>query len=192
MTEAEIIKKLKKNLKPARFDHTIGVAETAVRLSERYGADVKKAYLAALLHDSAKNLPEEELSALYRKYLPEGDTLPLSEPALLHAYVGAHLARDEYGEKDPEIFDAVFYHTTGKENMSLLCKIIFLADIIEPTRKDFPGLSLLRARAEENLDSAVLTALEMSINHVIKKGGLLHPDTVKARNCLKGYKNGNN
>lgn len=173
---------LRKALSPRRFQHSLGVVEVALSLAARYGADAYKARLAALLHDCAKNLPEDEQKRLCHIYRIRLDAVAKSEPCLLHAYVGAHLARDIYGVCDEEVQDAIFYHTTGKENMSLLCKIIFLADMIEPNRAPFPALSSLRRAASEDLDAAVFMALTESIRHVLSKGRMLHADTVLARN----------
>ncbi len=180
----ELINELKKILAEKRFTHTMGVAETAGKLAEHYRLSGEKAYLAGLLHDCAKNLSDEELYELSAYYKIELDDVSKKEPSLLHAYVGAHLIKDKYKISDEEIFDAVYYHTTGKENMSLFSKIIFLSDMIEPGRCGLEFLEKARALAFTDIDMALILAMEGTINYVIKKGGLLHTDTVKARNFL--------
>ena len=180
----EIIKKLKATLKESRFNHTLGVADTAAELAKHYGADENKAYLAGLLHDSAKNLSDDELFALCDKY-----NIPLSEddrkaPPIIHSYVGAFLAKEEYGIKDSEILDAIYNHSTGCENMSLLSKIIFVADMTEPGRKDFPGLSEIRKLMYEDLDKALVASMDANISYTKMKGAFLHPGTLKARDFV--------
>ncbi len=180
----EIIKKLKGTLKESRFRHTIGVAETAVSLAKHYGADTDKAYLAGLLHDSAKNFTDDELFALCDKYkirLSENDR---KAPAIIHSYVGAALAKEEYGVKDSEILDAIYSHSTGCEDMSLLSKIIFVADMTEPLRKDFPGLSEIRRLMYEDIDKALVASMDANISYTKMKGSFLHPDTLKARDFI--------
>ncbi len=180
----ELIKELKKILTEKRFAHTMGVAETAKKLAEHYNLSGEKAYLAGLLHDNAKNLPADELYRLSDYYKINLDDVAKKEPSLLHAYVGAHLIKDRYGISDEEIFDAVYYHTTGKEDMSLFSKIIFLSDLIEPGRYGLDFLDEARALSHTDIDKALILTMEGTIKYVIKKGGLLHPDTVKARNFL--------
>lgn len=137
-TYDEMEKHLKKQLKPKRFKHTLGVIDCAVDMAERNGADVKKAELAALLHDCAKNYSRDELLSVAGRCRIPLDDITLKEPQLLHGPVGAVVAREEYGVTDSEILDAIAYHTTGREDMTLLDKIIYLADFIEPSR-DYPG-----------------------------------------------------
>ncbi len=191
----KIIKRLKESLKEERFNHTIGVAETAKKLAGHYKLDEKKAYLAGLLHDSAKNLGYDELYKLAEQYKIKLDEVSKNEGKLLHAFIGAYLSRDEYGVSDEEIFDAIYYHTTGKENMSLFTKIIFLADLIEPGRKPIDFIERARALAYSDIDEALIIAMDGTINYILEGGGLLHLDTVKARNYLiqsrKERKNGN-
>lgn len=184
MTNTELIKKLEQTLSPHRFAHTMGVADTAKILAERFGADKEKAYLAALLHDCAKELPEQEQKRLCKKYNIRLDHVSERESKLWHAYVGAHMARDVYGCTDSEIFDAIYFHTTGKKNMSLLLKIIFLSDAIEPCRGEREALVKIRDVAKTDLDFAIIMTLDDTIGYILSKGGLLHLDTLKARNYL--------
>lgn len=191
----KLINELKESLKEERFYHTLGVAETAKNLAKHYGIDEKKAYLAGLLHDCAKNLGYEELYKRADFYKIELDPVAKSEPKLLHAYVGAYMARDKYKISDDEIFDAIYYHTTGKEDMSLFSKIVFLADLIEPGREKYDFFKKAKELAYKDIDEALIFVMESTMLYIIKQGGLLHTDTVKARNFLverrKDKENGN-
>ena len=100
--------------------------------------------------------------------------------ALMHAVAGRCVARDVYNVEDEEVLDAIRWHTTGRANMTMLDKIIYLADMIEPNRKPYPGLEPLRALCMEDLDKAMRTALQMSLRHVEEQGKTLHPDTMAA------------
>jgi predicted HD superfamily hydrolase involved in NAD metabolism len=156
----------------------------AKKVKMRYGVDMTKAAVAGLLHDSAKNYTDDELFALCDKY-----NIPLSEddrkaPPIIHSYVGAFLAKEEYGIKDSEILDAIYNHSTGCENMSLLSKIIFVADMTEPGRKDFPGLSEIRALMYEDIDKALVASMDANISYTKMKGAFLHPGTLKARDFV--------
>ncbi len=181
MTETEIKTLLKERLKPSRYEHTISVANTAKHLAKVHGADEKKAYLAGLLHDCAKCMTIDELKEKVIMYNINLDYVSLSSPQLLHSYVGAYEAKHTYGVDDEEIFDAIYHHTTGKAAMSKLCAIVYLADAIEPLRI-FPEVDKIRATAEHALERAVFMYSEASIRFVLKKGNLLHPNTVDTRN----------
>ncbi len=176
----QIIDYLKENLKPSRFTHTMGVREEAVKLARKYGADIEKAEIAALVHDCCKNKTDSELICLADTLGVKLDKFQLANGKLLHAPVGAAFAKKYFGIEDSEIIDAVTYHTTGRADMTLLDKIIYLADYIDPNRDDFEGLATLRTLTYENLDKAMLYALELSEEHVRSKGAPLHPDTVSA------------
>lgn len=184
MSFEEIADRLRNSLTEERFAHTMGVADTAESLALRYGCDVNKARLAALCHDCAKNIDYQEMKKLCRKYAIRLDSVSKHEPKLLHAYVGAYLSKDVFKIDDDEIFDAIYYHTTGKKNMSLLCKIIFLADMIEPGRKNLQFLEEIRRTAYIDLDKAIIMEIDSTITYIIEKKRLLHPDTIKARNYL--------
>ncbi len=181
MTTEQMTEKLQKTLEPKRFAHSIGVMETAVKLAECHGADVEKARIAGLLHDCAKNYPKDELYAMCAQFGVELDEISAKEPGLLHGFVGAHILKDEYGVEDGEIFDAVYYHTIGKPDMPLLTKIIFIADCIEPMRKA-PWVQEIRDRVYTDIDKALIIQLDNTIRCVLKKGTLLHTNTVDTRN----------
>ena len=170
-------------LKHKRIPHVLGTEQEAVRLAERYGADVEKARIAALLHDCTKKLEMEEQLELCRKYELELDELESKALKLLHSRTGAEIARDVFGV-DEEIYSAIRWHTTGHANMTLLEKIIYLADYIEPTR-NFPGVEELRKACYEDLDGGLLLGLEMSIQEMTDMGNPVHHATVDARDALK-------
>ena len=171
-------------LKHKRIPHVLGTEEEAVRLAERCGADVEKARVAALLHDCTKKLSMEEQKALCLQYGIELDELEQKALKLLHAKTGAAIARDVFGVDD-EIYNAILWHTTGRAEMNLLEKIIYLADYIEPTR-DFPGVDELRKTCYEDLDKGLLMGLEMTIREMEEMGNPIHHHTLEARNALKG------
>lgn len=171
-------------LKPKRMPHVLGTEQEAIRLATRYGADVEKARVAALLHDCTKKLDMPEQLALCRQYGIELDELEQKALKLLHAKTGAAIAREVFGVDD-EIYRAIWWHTTGHADMTLLEKIIYLADYIEPSR-DFPGVNDLRACVYENLDRGMLMGLEMTIDEMTEMGNPVHHATVEARDWLKG------
>ena len=171
-------------LKNRRIPHVLGTEQEAVRLAERYGADVEKARVAALLHDCTKKLNMPEQLALCEHYGIELDELESKALKLLHAKTGAEIARDVFGVDD-EIYRAIWWHTTGHAGMTLLEKIIYLADYMEPTR-DFPGVEELRRACYEDLDKGLLLGLEMSIEEMTAMGNPVHHATVEARDALKG------
>ena len=185
MRVEEMRRELQSRLSKSRFAHSIGVADTAVELAKKFGADTDKAYIAGLLHDCAREFENEELPMQAEMRGIEIGEVERVQPILLHAYIGAKMISEIYGVKDTEISQAIYRHTVGAKDMSALDKIIYYADMIEPNRK-YPGADKLRALAElsNNLDAIILTAMNESIIFVIQKNSLLHPDTIDARNFL--------
>ncbi len=169
-------------LKPKRMPHVLGTEQEAVRLAERYGADVTKARVAALLHDCTKKLDMAEQLALCERYRIPLDELERKALKLLHSKTGAAIARDVFAVDD-EVCNAILYHTTGKPDMTLLEKIIYLADYIEPTR-DFPGVEELRRTVYEDLDRGLLLGLTMTIQEMEELGNPVHHMTRDARDYL--------
>ena len=169
-------------LKPKRMPHVLGTEQEAVRLAEKYGADVTKARIAALLHDCTKKLDMDEQLAMCRQYAIPLDELEQKALKLLHSKTGAAIARDVFAVDD-EIYNAILYHTTGKPDMTLLEKIIYLADYIEPTR-DFPGVETLRKTVYEDLDRGLLLGLTMTIDEMEEMGNPVHHMTRDARDYL--------
>lgn len=183
MTIEKMKEKLKAMLTAERYEHSLGVAGSAKQLAERYGENEAEAVVAGLLHDCAKDIDSREILSQCRKFGIEADEISLTTPRLLHGLLGSEYARNIYGIDNERILNAIRTHTTGSENMDLLQKIIFIADFIEPGRK-FGNVGDLRRLAFENLDKAVLMGLDLTIESVIRKGRLLHFDTVKARNYI--------
>ena len=171
-------------LKHRRIPHVLGTEQEAIRLAERYGADVEKARVAALLHDCTKKLDMPAQLALCGQYGIALDELEQKALKLLHSKTGAAIARDVFGVDD-EIYSAIWYHTTGHADMTKLEKIIYLADYIEPSR-DFPGVDTLRKVCYEDLDKGLLLGLEMTIEEMTAMGNPVHRATVEARDWLKG------
>ena len=171
-------------LKHKRIPHVLGTEQEAIRLAERYGADVEKARVAALLHDCTKKLDMPAQLALCGQYGIALDELEQKALKLLHSKTGAAIARDVFGVDD-EIYSAIWYHTTGHANMTKLEKVIYLADYIEPSR-DFPGVDELRNVCYEDLDKGLLKGLEMTIEEMTAMGNPVHHATMEARDALKG------
>ena len=173
---------LEKSLKTSRYQHSLGVAETAVFLARRFGVDEEQAQVAGLLHDCAREFRNEDLIAEAEKRLIMVGNIERQMPLLLHAYVGSRLVTEKYGVSDHAVEQAIWRHTVGGAKMTKLDKIIWFADMIEPNR-DYPGVEELRSLAKTAaLDDMVLAGLTQSITFVLQKGGLIHPDTVIARN----------
>ena len=176
----EIESFIKERLSAKRFDHSKGVAKCAEKLADCYKADRTGAYIAGLLHDCAKELPLEEMISLTKGV--DLEPMVFESKNLLHGPAGAVLAKKHFDITD-DIFDACFYHTVGKENMTLLTKIIFLADMIEPSR-NFEGVEEIRKLAFEDVDRAVVLAIDTTLKFLVKKGAKIYPGTIKARNFL--------
>lgn len=184
MKKTANLKKLRKKVKSGqdlkRFEHTIGVEYTAAALAMRYGCDLNKARTAGLLHDCAKCLSNDKFLSICRK-----NKIPMTEverknPFLLHAKVGAYLAKEKFGIADPDILNAIRNHTTGREGMSLLEKIVYIADYIEPCRKQAPNLSEIRKLAFIDLDQTLLKILEDTLHYLKDTGGEIDPMTEAA------------
>ena len=159
-----IRRRLKKKMDEDRFEHTMGVAYTSVCLAMRYGEDLHKAELAGLLHDCAKCIPDDiKLDKCKRNNIPITKAQEQS-PSLLHAKLGAFIAADHYRIKDQDILNAIENHTTGRPAMSLLEKIVFVADYIEPNRKPLPELDEIRKEAFTDLDTCVIHILKNTLD----------------------------
>ena len=175
-------------LKPKRVPHVRGCEQEAVRLARRYGADEALAAEGAILHDITKKLDLPEQLRLCEKYGIVIDEMERQSSKLLHARTGAAVAKDRFGVCD-EVCEAIRWHTTGKADMSLLEKILYLADYIEPTR-DFEGVEALRKLAYEDLDEAMCLGFRMSLEDLKHYGVPPHRNTVEALSWLEGTKHG--
>lgn len=154
-----IRKAMEKTLDDKRFEHTLGVAYTAAALAMRYDADVLKAETAGMLHDCAKCMSNEKRLSICEKHNISVNAIERSNPFLLHAKVGSYIAMQKYNVHDTDTVNAILNHTTGRPNMSLLEKIIFVADYIEPGRKQAPNLSEIRRLAFIDLDESLFYIL---------------------------------
>ena len=172
-------------VKAKRIPHIKGCEEEAVRLAERWGADPHLARRSGILHDCTKYLELDEQLALCEKYHVPLDELERVAVKLLHAKTGAAIARHVFGEPEA-VCDAIYWHTTGKADMNLLSKVLYLADYIEPSREDFDGLAELRRLAYTDLDKALLLGCELTIADMEERGVPVHSNTLQARNYLRG------
>jgi nicotinate-nucleotide adenylyltransferase len=180
-----ILSKAKEKLSKKRFIHTLGVVEEAAKLARIFGADEQKAKTAAALHDYARRHSTDKLIALCGKYGIKTDKIMLDKPVLLHAHVSAAEATSKFNITDEEIISAIKYHTTGKSNMSLLDKIIYVADMTEKNRENYKGLDELRMLSYNDIDAATEFALKLSIEFTEIKNEPVHPLSIEALNHLK-------
>lgn len=188
MLTTDVMKeKLQSALSVKRYIHTMGVAEEAMKLAEIYGTmqDKKKAEIAGLLHDCAKNYPNDLKMRLCKEYHIDLDDVLKEQKDLIHPFLGAEVAKREYLVDDEDILNAIRYHTTGRKEMSLLEKIIFLADYIEPNRAAFDGLEEARRLSYLDLDMAMRFTLEHTISYVKQRDMKLHPLSLEALEYFK-------
>ncbi|HAK72730.1 MAG TPA: phosphohydrolase [Sporomusaceae bacterium] len=183
MDMENIIKSLAAKLTSKRLRHSLGVSETARVLAERFGAQPEKARLAGLIHDCARELSNNNLLQMAKSFGIVISDVEMANPSLLHAPVGAYLAKAEFGIMDEQVLQAVKLHTTGGPAMTILDKVVFLADYIEPNRS-FPGVDQIRNLAQTDLDQAVLAAYDQTLRFVIAQGGLIHTASVEGRNFM--------
>ncbi len=180
---AEFLEALKAHLNPDRLYHSLNVAEEAKRLAARYGADERKAYTAGLLHDIMKNTSKEELLKFFKE---NGIILTKTErvsPKTWHAIAGEAYCKRVLSVTDAEILSAVRLHTTARAGMTLLDKIIFIADFISADR-DYPGVERMREKAYVSLESAMLEGLQFTITELLENGWAVHEDSLAAYNEL--------
>ena len=170
-------------MRAKRVPHVIGVEEEAAKLALRWGADPVLARRAGVLHDCTKYLELPEQLELCQTYGVELDELEQQAVKLLHAKTGACIARAVFGEPDA-VYQAIFWHTTAKADMTTLEKILYVADYMEPNR-DFEGVERLRKLAYEDLDRALLLGVEMTIREMEEKKRVIHPKTIQARDYLR-------
>ncbi|MBO5913563.1 MAG: bis(5'-nucleosyl)-tetraphosphatase (symmetrical) YqeK [Clostridia bacterium] len=183
MTFDEYKELLKGRLNEKRYYHSLCVAEEAKRLACEYGADPEKMYLAGLLHDITKNISDDEQLQTFEKF---GIMLSVAEkasPLIWHAMTGALTVEYELGICDEDIVSSIRYHTTGKADMTLSQKIIFVADLTSADR-NYPDISEIRAKADRDLDECIIGILKFTICDIVSKNKPLHPDTLDAYNYL--------
>lgn len=174
--------KMQKHLKHKRFLHSVGVAGTAASLAMKYGADLNKARIAGILHDCAKCYDDDELLMLCHKNEIEITPFEEEHGFLLHAKYGAYLARTKYEIDDEDIINAIRWHTTGHENMTLLEKIIYISDYIEPSRNKAPGLDLIRDAAfnDNDINRSLIMIMKNTIQYLSEEPGSIDTTTISA------------
>ena len=190
MTRIEMREKLRERLSDRRYEHSLGVEYTAACMAMCHGLDVEKAAIAGLLHDCAKNYSADDKIAKCIKYgLPISD-YERSNPELLHAKLGAAVAKDKFKIKDHEILSAITWHTTGCPNMSELDKVIYVADFIEPNRKFLPEMDEIRKEAFTDLDKSFLHILKNILDYLHRKGSVVDKITEQTYEYYIGHHNG--
>ena len=180
---AEFLEEIKKRLNPDRLYHSLNVADEAKKLAKHYGADEQKAFTAGLLHDILKNTPDSELLQYFER---NGIMLTETERAsrkTWHAMAGADFLRRELHVTDEDILSAVRWHTTGRAGMTLLDKVLFVADFISADR-DYPGVERMREKAYVSLEDAMLEGLQVTINELVENAWPVHEDSSRAYNAL--------
>lgn len=181
----KIRKKMEKSMDAHRFEHTLGVTYTASCLAMRYNVDIMKAQTAGLLHDCAKCMSNEKRLSICKKHNIQMNAAEIENPLLLHAKVGSFIAMEEFNIHDEEIISAILNHTTGRPGMSPLEKIIYIADYIEPGRKQAPNLPEVRKMAFVDLDKALLMILEDTLTYLQGTNNVVDPMTQKTYDYYK-------
>lgn len=175
----DIKKELEEELDSKRYEHTLGVAYTAACLAMRYGYDMEKAYITGLLHDCAKCMSNKDKFDYCKKHDIPVTAIEQENPSLLHAKVGAEMSRRKFDIEDSEIYQAILYHTTGHPNMTLLDKIIYISDYMEPHRDEAPNLDLVRKQVFTDIDAALITILKDSVAYLDKSDKTVDPMTMQ-------------
>lgn len=182
MKREALMQAVQMRMSERRFNHVLGVEETAVALAERFGASPEKASIAALTHDYAKERSDEEFQLAIEQGTYENKTELLKYGnAIWHGLVGADFVARELAITDEEILDAIRLHTTGAAELSLLAKIIYVADYIEPGR-EFPGVEDARVIAFSDLDQAVAFETKHTLAHLVESESLIYPKTLETYN----------
>lgn len=180
-TDEKIVELIKSKLNIDRFQHSLNVANSARELAEIYGADPDKAYTAGLLHDVMKNASHEEQLGLLSERGIELMPAERANPKLWHAMAGAAYIRFVMGIDDREIIKAVRYHTTGRAGMTPLETTVYLADYVSAERS-YPGVDDMRKLCLISADEAILYALRFGIPDLVRKGQVIHPDSIDLYN----------
>lgn len=178
-------RKLKIELDGDRYEHTLGVMYTAASLAMCHGEDITRALTAGLLHDCAKCIPGETKLKLCRKYHLNVSEVEKKNPSLLHAKLGAFIAAEKYHVKDREILNAIASHTTGRPHMSLLEKIVYIADYMEPGREELPNMAEVRKLAYKDINECLYRILKGSLVYLESKGTDIDPMTEKTYQYYK-------
>ncbi|MCM1287718.1 MAG: bis(5'-nucleosyl)-tetraphosphatase (symmetrical) YqeK [Clostridium sp.] len=171
MTREKILLRLKTKISEKRLEHSLGVEYTAAALAMVYGTDIDKARLAGLLHDCAKGLTTKEKLEKARKHNIPISKVEEKNPDMLHAKLGAFYARYKYDVEDKEVLGAIECHTTGKPNMTMLEKIIFVADYIEPNRRYVKDMDEIRRKAFADIDACIIHILKNTLDYLEQREG---------------------
>ena len=183
----KIRKSMEKNLDHKRFEHTLGVAYTAAALAMRYEVDILKAQTAGLLHDCAKCLSDEKRLSICEKHNIQMNEIEHNNPFLLHAKVGSYIAMKKFQIHDKDVINAILNHTTGRPGMSSLEKIIYIADYIEPGRKQAPNLAVIRKLAFQDLDLALVKILSDTLDYLKTTNTDIDPMTQQTYDYYKEF-----
>ena len=178
----EIYEVVKERLSEKRFYHSECVVERCIEYAKIYGVDIEKARIAGIAHDVAKEIPKEEQVEIAETYGVKLDDIEKRQIPLIHAKLGAEIARNEFGCTD-DICEAIKWHTTGKENMSILEKIVFMADATGKDRT-WGDTEKLRDMVKNDIDSAMIELMKECMIDVIEKGFLVHPNSINAYNYI--------
>lgn len=177
---------LKQNVSESRLNHITNVLKTAKKYAKKLGLDHYKAELSALLHDIAKEVPNEKLLEIAKEKNIDLDEIDYQNPHILHARVGAKIAEEKFGIKDEDVLAGIRCHTLAEPNMSKIAMLVYLADATEPDRERKFAAPIRKTFKEKGLEHAVLQAIDSKLQDVIKRGKIIHPLTIKARNWLIG------
>lgn len=184
--EEEIKKRLKRFLSRSRYKHTINVQKIAINLAKRFNlnkSDTEKVSLTSLLHDVAKCFNKVKSLKIIKLHKKEFDKLELDIPEIWHTKISAIVAREKFGIKDKSILKAVKLHATGGSNMSLIDKIIYIADVLDIS-KNIKGIDKVKRALKNSIDSAMLETIRLKISYLIKRGLKIHPNSLKAWNYI--------
>lgn len=179
--------KLKKNLSEERFYHSVRVMETSIQLAKKYNLNIRQAGLAGLLHDCAKQLSNDQKLEICKQYHITLTKEQKKDLDLIHAKLGAVIARSKYRIYDKEILSAIEFHTTGKSNMTDIEKVVYIADFIEPERSKAENLKEVRSIVEHSLDDALLNILEHTLDYLEDKDRHIDPESKRAFNYYKQF-----
>ncbi|MGT2950356.1 HD domain-containing protein [Streptococcus cuniculi] len=183
----KLLEKISSAMSAKRFRHVLGVEEAALELARQYGCDEKKASLAALLHDYAKEVEDQVFLDLIDQH-QLGEDLKVWGNNVWHGMVGVYKIKQDFGVQDQEILQAIERHTVGAAQMTLLDKVLYVADYIEPNR-DFPGVDEARRLAKVSLEKAVAYETAHTVAHLATKGIPIYPQTIETYNAYVGYVN---
>lgn len=175
---------LKKRVSEQRYVHTLGMEEKAIELGKKYGIDLYKIRISALLHDIAKNMSLEEMKKICKEnFLSELSDEDMNSREIMHGFVGSIIAKKEFGINDEEILNGIKYHTIGEKNLNLFGKIIYIADAIEKNRS-YPNVEKIRKITEKNLDEGIIFEIDKKMEYLKSLGKKTHQNTIEMRDKI--------